>query len=790
VGAYRDGDGGDRRGAVWILLLNTDGTVKSHQKISDTAGNFTGVLDNGDLFGVSVASLGDHDGDGVGDCVVGAQGDDDGGSPRGAVWVLFLNSDGTVKSHQKISDTAGNFTGVLDSGDHFSVSVASLGDHDGDGIGDLAVGAYGDDDGGNAHGAVWVLFLDSDGTAKSHQKISDTEGSFTGVLDDVDGFGLGVSSLGDLDCDGEGDLAVGAGYDDDGGNGHGAVWVLFLNSDGTVKSHQKISDTDGNFTGILDDNDAFGTSVASLGDLDGDGVTDMVAGASHDDDGGADVGAVWVLFLDSEVCPGYTPIGKNVEVVPPDSVTGDTLATVTFDSVTVAGKTSLITTKGGPDPEYGFRLCKNNSYFDILTTAEYIDSITVCIDYTELQCGGSKKSLQLFHWENGAWEAITVSHDLTRGVICGRVASFSTFAIFEEYIGSVAGRVTADCPDPATAIAGVDIDAFEMGAGELAGSDITDEYGAYHIDSLATGDYSISIVTPLGYSALDDEIIATVLGGEETTVDFGVSCLYIQPSQRSIGFWKHQVGVALGGKGHAEIDGPTLCGYLDLIELHFNSNAINQVEIYDPPASGDCQDKLEVAKDLLNLKGNVGMTARAKQQLMALLLNVASQKLGLRTVISEDGASVSQAITFCDSLIDDPQGDHENAKTIADWINNAQVLSAGIIPLDTNDIDYSPQLDNGDVPKRFALAQNHPNPFNPTTTIAFDLPVRTSVRLVIYDVSGRLIRTLVDDEMSPGQQSVRWDGRDAAGRKAASGVYFYRLETPAFNQSRKMILLQ
>jgi hypothetical protein len=184
------------------------------------------------------------------------------------------------------------------------------------------------------------------------------------------------------------------------------------------------------------------------------------------------------------------------------------------------------------------------------------------------------------------------------------------------------------------------------------------------------------------------------------------------------------------------------------------------------------------------------MTARAKQPLMALLLNVASQKLGLRTVISEDGASVSQAITFCDSLIDDPQGDHENAKTIADWINNAQVLSAGIIPLDTNDIDYSPQLDNGDVPKRFALAQNHPNPFNPTTTIAFDLPVRTSVRLVIYDVSGRLIRTLVDDEMSPGQQSVRWDGRDAAGRKAASGVYFYRLETPAFNQSRKMILLQ
>lgn len=65
---------------------------------------------------------------------------------------------------------------------------------------------------------------------------------------------------------------------------------------GTVLSHQKISDTQGNFTGILD-NDYFGFSVASLGDLDGDGVTDLAVGARKDDDGGTDRGAVWVLFL-------------------------------------------------------------------------------------------------------------------------------------------------------------------------------------------------------------------------------------------------------------------------------------------------------------------------------------------------------------------------------------------------------------------------------------------------------------------------------------------------------------
>jgi hypothetical protein len=173
--------------------------------------------------------------------------------------------------------------------------VASLGDLDGDGVVDLAVGGQLADGG---KGVVWVLFLNTDGTVKAHQKISETEGGFTGSFWPDERFGHSVAYLGDLDGDGVGDLSVGGTGDDDGFDGAGAVWLLFLHADGTVKAHQKISLWYGSFTGALDEGDAFGGSVAFLGDLDGDGYGDLAVGARDDDDGGQDTGAVWVLFLD------------------------------------------------------------------------------------------------------------------------------------------------------------------------------------------------------------------------------------------------------------------------------------------------------------------------------------------------------------------------------------------------------------------------------------------------------------------------------------------------------------
>jgi len=297
VGSNFDDDGGTNRGAVYILFMNRDGTVKSFQKISDTEGGFEGILDDDDQFGHGITEIGDLNGDDIYDIVVGAHHDDDGGFDRGAVYILFMNRDGTVKSFQKISDTEGGFEGILDDDDRFGDVVNNIKDLDGDNIPDLAVGTLRDDDGGTNRGAVYILFMNRDGTVKSFQKISDTEGGFEGILDDDDRFGGGLKHIGDRNGDGVQDLAVAAHHDDDGGFGRGAFYILYMNRDGTVKSFQKISDTEGGFEGILDDNDRFGLRVANIGDLNDDGISDLVASAHLDDDGGNGSGSIWILFM-------------------------------------------------------------------------------------------------------------------------------------------------------------------------------------------------------------------------------------------------------------------------------------------------------------------------------------------------------------------------------------------------------------------------------------------------------------------------------------------------------------
>lgn len=277
----------------WTMLLTLlvpcqgRAQVLSQQQIRLSSG-----LGRSAHFGSDVVSLGDLDNDGFPDLAVGTP-NDDAPTDSGAVWLLFLGSDGgnqSVLSTGKIGSGEGSFPPVLNSSDHFGSSLATL-DLDGDGVKELVVGAPGDDTVATDAGAVWVIYLLANGNVWAYQKI-------TGALTAGDLFGSSLASIGDLDDDGTPDLAVGAPRDDDGNPDAGAIWILFMNPDGSVKNNAKISETQGGFVGNnLDADDWFGCSVTGIGDLDGDAVEDIAVGVPRDDDGGVDRGAVWLFNL-------------------------------------------------------------------------------------------------------------------------------------------------------------------------------------------------------------------------------------------------------------------------------------------------------------------------------------------------------------------------------------------------------------------------------------------------------------------------------------------------------------
>ena len=94
------------------------------------------------------------------------------------------------------------------------------------------------------------------------------------------------------------------------------------------------------------------------------------------------------------------------------------------------------------------------------------------------------------------------------------------------------------------------------------------------------------------------------------------------------------------------------------------------------------------------------------------------------------------------------------------------------------------------VPEEIGLTQNYPNPFNPSTTISFSLPVDESVTLSVYDITGRLVSTLIDGSLSAGYHDVTWDGRDMYGSSVSAGLYIYTLQTEGVSLNRKMMLMK
>jgi hypothetical protein len=160
------------------------------------------------------------------------------------------------------------------------------------------------------------------------------------------------------------------------------------------------------------------------------------------------------------------------------------------------------------------------------------------------------------------------------------------------------------------------------------------------------------------------------------------------------------------------------------------------------------------------------------------LLNIGLAQLGNTEGVSGDG-SVAEIIfkTKAMGLADLQFG------AIELGASNGEITSAEAMPVEMLEVTKA-------LPKVYALHDNYPNPFNPATTIRYDLPEASKTELAVYNVVGQMIQTLVSAEQKAGEYQVTWDGKDGFGKDVASGIYYYVFRAGDFKSVKSMVLLK
>jgi len=162
-----------------------------------------------------------------------------------------------------------------------------------------------------------------------------------------------------------------------------------------------------------------------------------------------------------------------------------------------------------------------------------------------------------------------------------------------------------------------------------------------------------------------------------------------------------------------------------------------------------------------------------------------------RSKINDFGPSMSNKIAIVNKLLTE-YNDIINVESLTDYFYK---LSA--VDNSGNESGFSNQatvttlnLINDNLQSGFFLKQNTPNPFNPNTEIEFSIPLDNDINVVIYDLMGDEIKTLINEYKQAGQYTINWDGNDNLGRSVGGGIYFYKLKAGDFIQTRKMVLLK
>jgi len=288
IGARNDDDGGGFAGQTYLILGKGSGWSMDTD-LSNADASFWGE-DAGDYSGFSVSGVGDVNGDGYDDILIGAYGDDDGGSAAGQTYLILGKASGWSMDTD-LSNADASFWGE-NANDISGFSVAGAGDVNGDGYDDILIGAYQNDEGGSAAGQTYLILGKPSGWTMDTD-LSNADASFWG--ENISVFsGYSVAGTGDVNGDGYDDILIGAWEDDEGGHWAGQTYLILGKATGWAMD-TNLSYADASFWGE-DADDRSGWSVAGAGNVNGDGYDDILSGAYLNDESGPGTGQTYLIF--------------------------------------------------------------------------------------------------------------------------------------------------------------------------------------------------------------------------------------------------------------------------------------------------------------------------------------------------------------------------------------------------------------------------------------------------------------------------------------------------------------